>query len=125
MNRILVPCIAVCLLVLSAKAAGAHAFPTKTDPPVGWTVQVAPKAIRIWYTMGIQPGLGFIEVKSASGQVVSQGPAKVGAPHDSLLVEPLVPLRPGKYFVSWHVLAVDGHPTQGHFAFTFRPASGS
>jgi copper resistance protein C len=33
----------------------------------------------------------------------------------------LPPLVPGVYTVTWSVLAVDGHRTQGDYRFTFKP----
>ena len=107
------------LLLLSALPAWAHAFPYKTAPRVGWTVTTMPKQVTIWYTMSVQSGLSRITVKSASGQEVSVGSSHVGGSDHTILMERLKPLAPGPYQVSWHVLAEDGHPTQGHFSFTF------
>lgn len=108
------------LVALTALPAGAHAFPVKTDPAVGWTVHTSPKQVTIWYTMGVQPGLGFIKVVSEAGRVVSVGDTRLTGPHNTVLIQALKPLAPGRYTVSWHVLAEDGHPSQGHFTFVVR-----
>lgn len=114
------------LVAAAALPAGAHAFPVRTDPPVGWTVKTPPSQVTIRYTMGLQPGLARITVKSASGRTVSQGPSQVSGSDATVLTEKLSALKPGPYTVTWHVLAQDGHPTQGRFTFTYSPpASGS
>jgi copper resistance protein C len=37
------------------------------------------------------------------------------------LVIGLPRLAPGSYRVNWHVISVDGHKTEGSFAFEVRP----
>jgi hypothetical protein len=32
-----------------------------------------------------------------------------------------MPLTPGTYRVSWRVVSVDTHPTEGNFTFTIKP----
>lgn len=108
-------------LALTPRAAHAHAFPCKTVPPVGGTVTTAPKTVSIWYTMAVQQGLSFCTVTDDQGHVVSVGPAQVCGPKGCCLTEQLKALKPGRYEVAWRVLAEDGHPSQGHFAFEVAP----
>ncbi|HEY9723364.1 MAG TPA: copper resistance CopC family protein [Oscillatoriaceae cyanobacterium] len=108
-------------LAIAPRAAWAHAFPNKTVPPVGGTVTTPPKVVSIWYTMGVQQGLAFCTVTDDAGKVVSEGPGQVCGPNGCCLTEQLKPLKPGRYTVAWHVLAEDGHPSQGHYHFTVAP----
>jgi methionine-rich copper-binding protein CopC len=112
----------LCLLAIAAFAASttafAHAFPQRSEPAVGATVERAPNMVKVWFNSDLEPLFDKLVVKDVSGKVVSQGEAKVDANDRSLLEVALAPLPPGTYHVYWQVTSKDGHHTEGDFSFT-------
>jgi methionine-rich copper-binding protein CopC len=119
--RQIVPSV-LCLLATAAFAgpttAFAHAFPQRSEPAVGATVERAPNAVKVWFNSDLEPLFDKLVVNDVSGKVVSQGKTKVDANDRSLLEVALAPLPPGTYHVYWHVTSKDGHHTEGDFSFT-------
>ena len=107
-------------LLFAAPAARSHAFLDHASPAVGSTVRQAPAAISIWFTQELEPAFSTVTITDQSGQRVDGGDAQVDARDQTLLRASLKPLPPGTYKVTWHVVSVDTHTTEG--TFTFRVA---
>ena len=107
-------------LLFAAPAARSHAFLDHASPAVGSTVHQAPAAISIWFTQELEPAFSTVSITDQAGQRVDGGDAKVDARDQTLLRVSLKPLPPGSYKVTWHVVSVDTHTTEG--TFTFRVA---
>jgi copper resistance protein C len=105
-------------LALPAVPAQAHAFLDHSSPAVGSTVATAPATVTIWYTEDLEPAFSSMTVTNAAGQRVDLGNPHVPPGHPDELQVGLKPLPPGTYHVSWHVVSVDTHRTQGTFGFT-------
>lgn len=101
--------------------AAAHAFPDRAEPRVGAVVRSAPAEVRIWFDGDLEPAFSRVGVASGVGERVDPGDARVDAQNRRLLRVSLPPLGPGTYRVTWSVLAVDGHRTQGDYTFTLKP----
>jgi len=116
MRRILV-ILAACLL---GHAAWAHAFLDRATPAVGSEVSGSPPALTLTFSEPVEPLFSTVEVKNASGTVVSDGKP---TPNEDgrVLVVRLKTLPPGVYSVAWRVTSVDTHKTEGHFTFTVKP----
>jgi methionine-rich copper-binding protein CopC len=98
--------------------AGAHAFLDHAEPPVGSSMQKAPRQLSLWFTEDLEPAFSGVTVTDAQGHAVNAGKAHVD-PHDrKLITVPLKALGPGSYRVNWHVLSVDTHRTQGNYTIT-------
>jgi methionine-rich copper-binding protein CopC len=110
----------VFVLSLPGVSAGAHAFLTQAVPPVGGTVSVAPREVRLIFSEGIEPAFSRIELTRADGQPLSTGPATVDPRDNTQLVLALPPLALGRYRVKWRVVSVDTHPTEGDYTFEIR-----
>jgi methionine-rich copper-binding protein CopC len=110
---------AACLVGIAGAAA--HAFLSQAAPPVGVVVAAAPREIRITFSEAIEPAFSAIELATAEGTPVSTGRAAVDPGNSTQLVLPLPPLAPGRYRVSWHVVSVDTHRTEGQYGFEIRP----
>lgn len=110
---------AAALLVLWAGAAQAHAFLARSDP-AGATVP-GPKQVAIWYTEEVEPTFSHIEVTNAAGHRVDMGDTHIDRANRKLLHVALKKLSPGRYKVTWHVVSMDTHRTQGSFNFTVAP----
>ena len=121
-GKLLVALIAALLITVAPVAsASAHAFPDRSLPAVGGTVTQSPPEIRIWFTQKLEPAFSTIEVFDASGSRVDQGNSSVDAQDPSVLLVSLKPLGAGTYKVTWHVVSVDTHATEGNFSFTVKP----
>ena len=103
-------------LELSGAPAWAHAYPAVSVPNDGATVKESPREMRIQFTEGVELAFSQITVKSAKGEVVSQGKLRQLA--DDTVAIDLKPLQPGNYNVEWQVLSVDTHITDGVLHFT-------
>jgi methionine-rich copper-binding protein CopC len=102
------------LLLLSGTPAHAHADLERAEPPAGGTVRNPPNEVAIWFTQKLEPAFSAIAVRNAAGQRVDAGRTRVTG---NVMRVPLKAIGPGNYQVSWRVLSVDTHRTQGTFRF--------
>ena len=111
---------AVC--AFAATAANAHAFLDHAVPGVGATVSGSPSELTLTFTQALVPAFSGVQIATAAGAPVAAGKATAD-PSDpaTLHVRLGQPLRPGAYKVTWHVVSVDTHHTQGTYAFTVSP----
>jgi copper resistance protein C len=109
-------------LAMAASAASAHALLQKAVPAVGGTVAASPKEIRIKFSEGVEPRFSGITLASEAGAATPIGKPSVDPADNSVLIAPISQaLKPGTYTVTWHVVSVDTHKTQGSFKFTLAP----
>ncbi len=114
MHRPAIVVILPLLLWLVTGEASAHAFLDHAQPRVGNTVATAPREVTLWFTQKLEPAFSTITVTNAAGQRVDTGKTRVSGNQMS------VSLRSGgagKYRVTWRVLSVDTHTTDGSFTF--------
>jgi methionine-rich copper-binding protein CopC len=120
MKRIVMP-IALLAAGLPAAVAFAHAFLDHAVPAVGSTVTAAPKEVQIFYTQALEPAFSAATLTGPDGRDIATGAAAVDPQNPMELVLKLPPLTPGHYKVSWHVVSVDTHRTEGTFSFDIQP----
>ena len=107
---------------LSAAArAQAHAFLDHASPAVGGSVTTAPAVVTLWFTQDLEPAFSSATVTNEAGQRVDLGNVQIPQGTPAELQVGLKPLAPGTYLVSWHVVSVDTHPTEGTFTFEIKP----
>jgi methionine-rich copper-binding protein CopC len=102
------------LLLLATGEATAHAFLDHAEPRVGNKVATAPHEVTLWFTQNLEAAFSTITVTNAAGQRVDTGKPRVSGTQMS------VSLRSGgagTYHVTWRVLSVDTHTTDGNFTF--------
>ena len=102
------------LLSLATGEAAAHALLDHAEPRVGNKVATAPREVTLWFTQKLESAFSTITVTNSAGQRVDTGKTRVSGSQMS------VSLRPGgtgTYHVTWHVLSVDTHTTDGNFTF--------
>jgi copper resistance protein C len=102
------------LTLLTANDASAHAFLDHAEPRVGNKVASPPHEVTLWFTQKLEPAFSNVTVTNAAGQRVDTGKPRFGGTQMS------ISLRPGgtgTYHVTWHVLSVDTHTTDGNFTF--------
>jgi copper resistance protein C len=114
MRRSAIVLIVPVLLALVMGEAVAHAFLDHAEPRVGNKVATPPREVTLWFTQKLEPAFSSVTVTNAAGQRVDTGKARVSGNQMS------VSLRgggTGTYHVTWHVLSVDTHTTDGSFSF--------
>jgi hypothetical protein len=107
-------------LLLIQTYAWAHAFVTRSDPPVGATVGAPPAQIRVWFDGPIEPLFATIRVENRDKQRVDTGDGRVNPVDNNLLEVGVSSLPSGRYRVFWSVIARDGHRKDGDFPFGVR-----
>ena len=117
-RRLLAAAAALIIAAAAAGEAGAHAFLERASPAVGSTV-ASVSEIRLWFTESIEPRFSRVQLANASGQRIGAGAAAVVG--GSQLVLRVPRLAPGTYRVTWSVVSVDTHKTEGSFTFEIRP----
>jgi len=108
-------------LALCASPAFAHAFLVHADPPVGGTVQGAPKTLLLTFTEGLEIPFCSVAVTDSMGMNDAAGKPQAVPGHPEQMLVPLNISMPGKILVTWHAVSVDTHHTQGNFSFTVAP----
>jgi copper resistance protein C len=114
-TKYLITVLTVTLILV--RIADAHAFLDHADPKVGSTIHESPSQITVWMTEGLEPAFSKLQVFDAKGTEVDKKDTKVNG---STMTVSLPKLGPGKYRVSWQVVAVDTHRTSGTFDFTIQ-----
>src|SRR5215212_12080046 len=105
-------------LLATGPMATAHGALQSSDPGDGSSLDRAPSAVTLRFTERPDPGLSTVRVLDSSGRVVAGGPAQPVAGRPLELRVPAAGLPAGGYTVSWRIIsAVDGHRTDGVFAF--------
>ena len=102
------------MLLLATGEVSAHAFLDHAEPRVGNKVASPPRDVTLWFTQKLEPAFSTVTVTNAAGQRVDTGKPRVSGNQMS------ISLRPGgigTYHVTWHVLSVDTHTTDGNFTF--------
>jgi copper resistance protein C len=102
------------LLLFASGEASAHAMLDHAEPRVGNRVATAPREVTLWFTQKLEPAFSAITVTDPAGKRADTGKSRVSGNQMS------VSLRPGgsgTYHVTWRVLSVDSHSTDGNFTF--------
>ena len=120
MQRILKPfIIAVLASTLAATAAFAHAFLDHATPGVGTTVSGSPSELTLGFTQGVVTAFSSVTVVAdGGGSVPTSKPVNDPSNRQIIHVRLGHPLKPGSYTVTWHVLSIDTHRTEGTYRFT-------
>jgi methionine-rich copper-binding protein CopC len=120
MKKIIFWSLVTALFLAWQSDAWAHAFLDHAEPKVGSTVTNSPAEVKIWFTQELEPAFSSIEVQDTQGREVDKKNAHLDEKDKSLFVVSLPQLPAGDYTVTWHVVSVDTHRTQGHFVFTVK-----
>jgi methionine-rich copper-binding protein CopC len=101
-------------LALFGSVADAHAFLDEADPRVGSTVRAAPREVTLRFTQDLEPAFSSVTITDAAGQRVDAGKPTFSG---NIIRVPLHEIGAGRYRVTWRVLSVDTHGTEGAFSF--------
>ena len=117
MRGVITAALAAAALTNAAPAAWGHAFLDHASPAVGSSVPASPSVVSLWFTQDLEPAFSSVQVTDDAGQRVDLGNARIPQSSPAELQIGLKSLPPGTYTVSWHVVSVDTHPTEGTFTF--------
>jgi methionine-rich copper-binding protein CopC len=121
MRNIRLMALTMAIAVQVAPLAFAHAFLDHTLPAVGSTIRTPPRELRLWFTQELESEYCTVRVTDRLNKRLDSGVARTD-PHDATILEvPLSELAPGRYRVSWRVVSVDTHVTEGDFTFDVAP----
>jgi methionine-rich copper-binding protein CopC len=113
------------MLFVVVGTASAHAKVLSATPTIGSTIAMAPTMVTVECAENINPNpkLSNLFVYAPSGDLISQGDAKVSLSNPKEMSIGIKPTGNGVYVVRWiTVSAADGDPDQGAFVFTVKPA---
>ena len=114
MQRSAIVVIIPLLLWIVTGQASAHAFLDHAEPRVGNTVATAPREVTLWFTQKLEAAFSTVTVTNAAGQRVDTGKPRVSG---NQMTVSLRSGGAGTYHVTWRVLSVDAHTTDGSFTF--------
>jgi len=106
----------------------AHDELTGTSPADGATVDTRLEEVTLTFSGVVRADGSTVTVTGRDGATHHDGPLSV---RDRVVHQPVTSMGSGTYRVQWRVLAADGHPMTGEFAFTvalppeLEPAPGS
>lgn len=121
MKRSLQRLLAGASAMMFVSLAGAHAFLDRATPAVGSAVRASPAQVKLWFTQELEPAFSTARVADRSGKQVDKGDPQVDRTDGTQLRVSLPQLAPGTYRVTWRVLSVDTHVTEGDFTFDVAP----
>lgn len=98
----------------------AHAHLEAATPAEGADV-TAPERLTLTFTEGLELAFSGLELNGSDGSAVELGKATLADDGTTLTAPVETALEPGRYQVTWHVLSVDGHKTEGDYAFSVTP----
>ncbi|MBI1361930.1 MAG: hypothetical protein GC155_16765 [Alphaproteobacteria bacterium] len=94
----------------------------RATPRVGAVVHAPPTSITLEFSEGVEAALAHVTLSDSHGAAVQLGRASSATSDKRILSVPVKPaLTAGTYTVTWRVVSVDSHVTQGDFKFTVRP----
>lgn len=98
--------------------ASAHAYLDHANPAADSSVTVSPSIIKLWFTGRIQHAFSGVTVMAHDNRRVDLNDVSFPVSQENELDIGVNSLPLGTYTVHWHVLAIDGHSTEGSFKFT-------
>jgi methionine-rich copper-binding protein CopC len=106
------------LLLLATNGASAHASLDRAEPRVGNKVATAPREVTLWFTQKLESAFSSIAVTNSAGQRIDTGKTRVSGSQMSVSLRSA---GAGTYHVTWRVLSVDTHRSDGSFSFEVGP----
>ena len=104
-----------------ASFALAHGFLDRALPAANSVVHTSPPQIRLWFTQRLEPAFSRVRVLDRGGRQVDNGDAMVDGADPTLIAVSVPKLAPGRYRVTWRVVSVDTHVSEGRFTFDVAP----
>lgn len=112
--------LAFAAIASAATPAFSHAFLRHADPGAGarFPSAHAPQRVVLIFSERLEPAFSGANITDSSGRNVAAAPVAIGG---NSMTAPVRPLGPGIYRVTWHVVSVDTHRTEGSYSFKITP----
>lgn len=106
---------------LISQQAFAHAHLKTETPAADSQVSAATSELTLGFSEGVEPNFSKVALSGPKGETVKTGKFTLATNDNTqALITLPAPLTSGKYVVSWQVVSVDGHKTQGKYSFTVK-----
>jgi copper resistance protein C len=105
-------------LLLSPIAVLAHVHLESTSPPDGAELDTPPTEVVLIFDGELDPAESGFTVTDAAGTEVGSGDVDLEVAERNELRGSVTIEAPGEYTVTWSIVAADGHPDEGSYAFT-------
>lgn len=102
-------------VVATPAPAAAHAVLLGTAPAEGSVVTTVTTAVTLTFNEPVRAQFSTVAVTGPRDHAYSDGELSV---RDTVVHQPVHPLRSGEYRVAWRVVSADGHPISGAFSFS-------
>jgi methionine-rich copper-binding protein CopC len=112
--------LAAVFFIIMPGYAAAHAFLDHSTPSADAVVEKAPTLAQLWFSRALEPSFSTVRVDDAKGKQKDNVKPAVSDKEPKLLDVGLQALTPGKYKVTWRIVALDGHKAIGEFAVTVK-----
>lgn len=97
----------------------AHANLYRSNPAANTVLTTSPAEIRLWFTEPVEPDFSRFTLRDSSGAELESLSSQIDANDSRQMYMEAGELSEGLYTVVWRVVSVvDGHQTQGSFAFS-------
>jgi methionine-rich copper-binding protein CopC len=105
--------------LVMTSTAFAHAHMVSSAPAANAEV-AAPEAVTIHFTEPLEAAFSKTTLADDIGKAAAPSAAEVDKQDAKVMRLPLPQLSTGRYAVHWIAVAMDGHRTQGDFAFNVK-----
>jgi methionine-rich copper-binding protein CopC len=107
------------ILVITSPAFAHEIILLASEPANGDIIPASPPILKAVFNEEMDAQQSTIQVFDSSGKQVDAGDGGVDLkdPNHATLIATLPPLPEGAYLVKWHVVLLDGDPTEGQYNF--------
>lgn len=120
LTRVILSAVMAIALALPVAPVLAHSMLVKAEPPRRAVLAKTPAQVRLWFNEEIEGDYASLVVLDAEKHPVTEIKPQLASDDPKSIVLPLPELVPGKYFVKYRVLSVDGHVVESSFDFTVK-----
>lgn len=114
-------CVAALLLAATAALCSAHAVVVESSPADGAALSAPPKTVELRFNVRVEQSLARATLRGPGTAPIALAAQNGGTGRSERVTLPLPVLKPGAYELRYHVLALDGHATQGLVRFRVLP----
>ncbi len=120
LKRVVIGVAMLMAMCVHAAPVLAHSMLVKAEPPRRAVLAKTPTQVKLWFNEELEGEYASLVVLDAEKHPVTEIKPQLTPGDPKSIVLPLPELTPGKYFVKFRVLSVDGHVVESSFDFTVK-----
>ncbi len=120
LKRVVIGVAMLMAMCVHAAPVLAHSMLVKAEPPRRAVLAKTPTQVKLWFNEELEGEYASLVVLDAEKRPVTEIKPQLTPGDPKSIVLPLPELTPGKYFVKFRVLSVDGHVVESSFDFTVK-----